>query len=135
MDDTLEQGAVAKVVGVQSNPQLNGTFVRLLRQLQNGRWETQGYANPVQEAALRPQNLTTMPPLTRQLFHYLSIEPLAELHLEVSLCMPVHCILHGVGMRTVAWLHLVGAPVAGARQRAAAPLPRHVGAAARPART
>ena len=46
MDDTLEQGAVAKVVGVQSNPQLNGTFVRLLRQLQNGRWETQGYCNP-----------------------------------------------------------------------------------------
>ena len=87
MDDTLEQGAVAKVVGVQSNPQLNGTFVRLLRQLQNGRWETQGYANPVQEAALRPQNLTAMPPLTRQLFHYLSIEPLAELHLEVSACL------------------------------------------------
>ena len=82
--EVLEQGAVVKVVGVQSNPQLNGTFVRLLRQLRNGRWETQGYSNPAQEAALRPENLTAMPPLTRQLFHYLSEESLAELYLEVS---------------------------------------------------
>ena len=88
--EVLEQGAVVKVVGVQSNPQLNGTFVRLLRQLRNGRWETQGYSNPAQEAALRPENLTAMPPLTRQLFHYLSEESLAELYLEV--CMPAHCI-------------------------------------------
>ena len=82
--EVLEQGAVVKVVGVQSNPQLNGTFVRLLRQLRNGRWETQGYSNPAQEAALWPENLTAMPPLTRQLFHYLSEESLAELYLEVS---------------------------------------------------
>ena len=90
--EVLAQGALVKVVGVQSNPQLNGTFVRLLRQLRNGRWETQGYSNPAQEAALRPENLTAMPPLTRQLFHYLSEESLAELYLEV--CMPAHCILH-----------------------------------------
>ena len=82
--EVLEQGAVVKVVGVQSSPQLNGTFVRLLRQLRNGRWETQGYSNPAQEAALRPENLMAMPPLTRQLFHYLSEESLAELYLEVS---------------------------------------------------
>ena len=90
--EVLAQGALVKVVGVQSNPQLNGTFVRLLRQLRNGRWETQGYSNPAQEAALRPENLAAMPPLTRQLFHYLSEESLAELYLEV--CMPAHCILH-----------------------------------------
>ena len=96
--DTLQQGAVVKVVGVQSTPQLNGTFVRLLRQLQNGRWETQGYSNPAQEKALRPQNLMVAPPLTRQLFHYLSDEPLAELHLEVCACLyTASCMCHAHG--------------------------------------
>ena len=130
MDGTLEQGAVVKVVGVQSNPLLNGTFVRLLRQLQNGRWETQGYSNPAQEAALRPQNLMIMPPLTRQLFYYLSDEPLAELHLEVSACLcTASCTCHPSSILRLCIASCRRA-VAGARQRAAAPLPRHVGAAA-----
>ena len=72
MDDTLREGNVVKIVGVQGQPHLNGTFVRLLRQLPNGRWETQGYSDPAQEAALQPKNLTAMSPLTRQLFHYLA---------------------------------------------------------------
>ena len=111
--EVLEQGAVVKVVGVQSSPQLNGTFVRLLRQLRNGRWETQGYSNPAQEAALRPENLMAMPPLTRQLFHYLSEESLAELHLEVSVCLYLYaCALHLACAQHLAFAMCV-VPVAG----------------------
>ena len=88
-DAPLQQGSYAIIHGVQSRPALNGTVVTLERWVEDsGRWETLGYGDRNQEAALRPANLRPFPslehnPLARQLHHYLeSTAPHTRFHLE-----------------------------------------------------
>ena len=69
----LREKDVAKVVGIQSQPELNGGFVRLGKQKDNGRWETYGFHDPTQEKALKATNLEPLPPVSRQLFYYLDL--------------------------------------------------------------